>query len=707
MMNEDKFKLENEIIKVEFNKKTGCINSIVNKKNGKDMLLFKRNTKLFRIVYALENYRGHHFDSSNQEIKKLKIFNKERGQVAILYYENLESSRGIFNVNIEIRAEINNASDELKMSIKVKNNDRGEVSQVWFPWVRGFMSIGDKRDEDVLAYPGMGGALIKNPMGYFAKKGEALGFHEWTRESSSTILGRAYPGRSSMQWMDLGCKSHGLYMACLNREGKFLVPRVQKHLWSEEEHLSLAMVKYPYIKNGESWESPEYILSPHSGDWHAGADKYRSWLNTWLVKKEKSKWARETNGFYHFILRHQDGTTINNIEDIPGIFEEAKSHGINLLFVCGWFKSGHDGNYPDYTPENPGELKKMFEKVQKAGGRILLYFNMRSYNMSNPGYKKEGYRWTVKNHDGVPATESWGWAIPHYPSYEKSCFASMCPGATGWQKKFLKEISRSYKLEADCALFDQLLVVDICHDKKHGHDSPESSFGPGSVKMLREALEKGKKKNPEFELSMEGVADIYTPYVAIFHSRVDLTDKSNPEVFRYTLPWVTGISGGFIDMGLTGKLYQSFILGLPLDIEIHTHSCGRISFDPDISEKIKRINGLRDKYKDIFVNGKFMDDVGLEVKDEGLLAKLIKSSEGAVLTLWNKNENPLGSKITIDSVKSGINPVSPEAYFNDGVSGERAIAIDVSKDNNEISIKVPVIGSNEIALIKIGGIRND
>ncbi len=159
-------------------------------------------------------------------------------------------------------------------------------------------------------------------------------------------------------------------------------------------------------------------------------------------------------------------------------------------------------NYPDYEPSNPEKLKEAFNNVHKSGGYLLLYLNMRSYSMSNPDYKKEGFQWTSKTFDGLPLTETWGWAIPHYPSFEAVTYGNLCPSAKGWQQKFLEKLKRVVNLGADCVLFDQLLVVDLCHDKTHGHKSAESSYGPGALEMLKECLEEGKKMNPDFELSI-------------------------------------------------------------------------------------------------------------------------------------------------------------------------------------------------------------
>lgn len=710
-MSENGTVLENDIVKLVLDKETASINSLINKSVDKDMISFKTNTHLFRIVYAIENYRGHHFDSEDQKIDKIDISRHGNKYIAAISYNSLCSSNGAFDLRVKVIIELEDGSDEFHMWIEIANNDKGQVTQIWFPWIKGLTTIGDG-DDDLLAYPSAGGSLIPNPMDYFPHKGEDLEYHMWTRGRARTILAKPYPGRCSMQWMDIGCKDYGVYLACLNKEGDFLVPRVQKHLWEDEENLSLAMVKYPYINKGDTWTSPIYALSFHKGDWHIGADKYRNWLDCWLVKREKAGWAKNTNGFYHFILTHQDGTIINSIEDIPEILSEAKDHGINLLFVCGWFKGGHDGNFPDYEPNQPDKLKKALTEVHNSGGYALFYLNAHGYDISRPDYQKEGYDWTVKTYNGLPMTELVGWAIPHYPSYESVCLAFMCPSAIGWQNKYIEKIKRAVKIGADCTLFDQLLSVNICHDSNHGHKSPESSYGPGAVEMLRKAFEEGRKLNPEFELSMEGLVDIYTPYVGIFHSRVDLndevlalTDRVNPEVFRYTLPWVTGITGGFIDMGLKDKLYHSFLNGLPLDIEMHTHSYGRLSFDPELAREIKRVNMLREEHKDLFVDGVFMDNIGLEVNKKDMLSKLFRAKNSILLTLWNKSSKASDAQLIIDLLKLGFEAAIHTAFVEDGIVKEKRTILQVKSDKGKIFINVPNIASGDIAIVRAGGIK--
>lgn len=694
--------LENEIVKLVFDKGTGSINSLINKSFNKDLLLFKGRTQIFRIVYAIENYRGHHFDSNNQRVCEINILKDKNKQILKISYNKLCSKNGEFHVGVNIIIELEDNSDEVYMSISVKNNDKGQITQIWFPWIRGLTKISDNPENDILAYPGQGGNLISNPMDYFPGKGEHLSYHEWTMKLGKTILAQPYPGRSSMQWMDLGCKDYGIYLACLNKEGYFLLPRVQKHLWDKEEHLSITMVKYPYIDKNGSWESPKYVLSLHNGDWHIGADKYRNWLSTWMIKREKAAWAKNTNGFFHFLLNHQDGTTINYIKDIPEILKEAMEHGINLLFVCGWYIGGHNCiHYPDFEPNQPEQLKNVFKNVHDSGAHLLLYLNMRSYSKSHPDFKKEGYKWASKTFDGLPLTETWGWAIPHYPSFEAVTFGNMCPSARGWQEKFLGKMKRVVNLGADCALFDQLLVVDLCHDTNHGHVSAESSYGPGAIQMLKECLEEGKKINPTFELSMEGLVDIYSPYIAVFHSRVDFTSNSNPEVFRYTLPWVTGITGGLIDMGLIEKVYQSFLIGLPLDIEMHTHNFGRLYFDKELAKEIKRVNMIRDKYKSLFVNGVFKDNIGLEIKDKNITSKVFEGKNSILLTIWNKGKEKAKPKLILNLSKLGLEIKSYNIYFDRGLEKSNPQVLEFKTKKDKIIIDVPIVKGNDIIIVII------
>ncbi|MFZ5924328.1 MAG: DUF6259 domain-containing protein [Bacillota bacterium] len=693
--------LENSLVAFRFDSSSGVLCSVANKELGKEFIVCKERPELFRLVYALEDYRGHHIDASMQKARRVHLEEEHDAKILTVEYDGLSSQEGEFNLRVRVTARLGNNCDEVKMQIEVLNEDRGELTQVWFPWVRGLVNLTPEGEEDILCYPAAAGSLIPKPLSYFPGRGEPLGYHEWTRELARTILARPYPGRCSMQWMDFGCPSCGLYMASYDRRGYFVVPRVQKHLWDDEEHLSLAMVRYPYSTKGESWTSPEYGVSPHKGDWHRGADKYRNWLEEWLPKRRKAEWARNVNGFYHLILRHQDGTTINKIEEIDDILAEAQAHGIDLLFVCGWYRGGHNGiYYPEFAPAQPAALRDLIARVHRSGGRVLMYLNMRSWSMTDHGYKDKGLQWTSKTRDGLPLSEIWGWALGNYPSFEVVQFGNLCPHVEEWQDMFVERVMNTVSLGADCALMDQLLVVDMCHDTTHGHRTPEASYGPGALRMAKKALSAGKANNPDFELSMEGICDIYSADIAIYHSRSDFVAYAAPEVFRYTLPWVTGITGGCVDMGDKDKVKESFMLGLILDVEIHTHNRGRLSFDPGVASEIKRVNSLRQAHKDVLVEGRFMDTEGLRIVGGRVDGRLFCKESVKLITLWNRGETPASPSVTLTDADGFAGGMSRVTLDRQGKRGEEEL-LSWNVESGEMTILCPVLQAGEVAVVRV------
>ncbi len=87
-------------------------------------------------------------------------------------------------------------------------------------------------------------------------------------------------------------------------------------------------------------------------------------------------------------------------------------------------------------------------------------------------------------------------------------------------------------------------------------------------------------------------------------------------------------------MGSLEKVYQSFLIGLPFDIEIHTRIMSFLLIKK-LAEEIKRVNLIRDSHKKLFVDGIFKDDVGLDIDDKNIVVKLF---DGVILlTLWNKS----------------------------------------------------------------------
>ena len=699
------FVLENDEVRVVFHGEHGGIESLMNKAVQKEIIKCKQYAQLFKIIYPVNGVRSHHFDSKEQEVSDFRLVEDGSQKVLTIVYDRMKSEAGSFEVKVEVEARLALKGDEISLQMRIENSDQGELTQVYFPLISGLREIGDDPEEDTIIIPQAGGNIIRNPLNAFPGSKEPLGFNEW-----KTVNWASYPGHASMQWMDYSSDSHGLYLSCLNQEGEFLVLWAKKNLWDEKEHLSLSLIKYPYLKANDSWISSEFVVSPHRGDWHTAADKYRDWLEGWMEKAKTPEWLKDSNGFYHFVLRHGDGTMVNEVEEIPEIYREAQGHGVDLLFVCGWYEGGHDWMYPEYVAFDPEGLGKAFEEVHRAGGKLLLYTNGAIYTTGNPDWETQGKRWAVRRWDGsiaflggnAPGEVRWEWSPGHYPSFEGSTFALMCPREKEWISKLMEGVENAAKLKADVVLVDVVACISaLCFEEKHGHENPSLSWGPGIIGMLKSALEIGKRYNPDLSLCVEGIVDVYTPYVGIYHSRVDGYQppaESYPEVIRYTMPWVKGITGGFIDMGDTRKLSHYFILGLPMDLEIHTHERGRLSMDSELSEKIKKLNHLRRENSDLLVDGIFKDTVGVSCSHQDIRAKAFVEEESLLLALWQAGESAISTaKIVVDPIRLGAKLANPEGKL---LPARKPVELHFD-DQGRMAIELPEFHPDEVWLLRI------
>ena len=160
------------------------------------------------------------------------------------------------------------------------------------------------------------------------------------------------------------------------------------------------LVKYPFLRPGESAEVAGYRLCPVSGDWHRAADLYRAWCDGWIEIPEKPESVRRMNGWHRLILRHQYGRQLFHYRDLPDILKSGLAAGIDTLFLFGWHAGGHDSCYPEYDfAEDEGghdELKKQIAAFQAGGGHVILYYNGQLIDTATRFYETAGKRVSVK-----------------------------------------------------------------------------------------------------------------------------------------------------------------------------------------------------------------------------------------------------------------------------------------------------------------------
>jgi hypothetical protein len=125
---------------------------------------------------------------------------------------------------------------------------------------------------------------------------------------------------------------------------------------------------------------------------------------------------------------------------------------------------------------------------------------------------------------------------------------------------------------------------------------------------------------------------------------------SNPEVFRYTLPWTILACAIDVDPGLAN---QYFVLGLHLAIVAKGIENGkRLSDFPEFAQHIAHLASFRDRASRYLVDGTFKDDLGLRVS--GAFGKVYENQDELAVVLANTTNRPVSAGFQLDSQRHHI-----------------------------------------------------
>ncbi|MDD3927897.1 MAG: DUF6259 domain-containing protein, partial [bacterium] len=414
--------LENEKIRLEVDGR-GIIVLLKNKATGNDYikafpgggwkLIFRNDGCLENPIYA----------------------DRQQGLVTLLSasllkveYSSLVTDNGRLNIMLQYTIELQN--DEAYFTFYIRNEEEIEITEAWFPWIKGITALQDNPEDDFLLLPEACGRRMDNPLCTL------MDYHSGYMgpDEAGAVYSILYPGGASMQWIELSNGKEGIYMASYDSSFQTTCMSAIAHP-EEETNLSLAFTKYPFIKKGDNWESAPFVLSLHDGSWHAGARKYRSWAEkTWWKCPQPLNWVQDMSGWQRTFLKHQYGEDLQRYSDIPEIHRAADSGDIDALMLLGWWSGGFDNRYPEYElePEAAAELRSHIDQVHEHGGKIILYTNGRLIDVATDFYRRIGHRISLKDIDGNEYREHykfWG-SGTLLKLFGYKSFAVACPEAS-------------------------------------------------------------------------------------------------------------------------------------------------------------------------------------------------------------------------------------------------------------------------------------
>lgn len=626
----------------------GMLTSLVNNEVGHD---YAGNGGLWRLIYS-EGQELEKMLSAENSVPEIEV----KDSIMRLNYSGLINESGVtLDIVLKLTAEI--VGDDIRFSAEIVNNAPGVViRELHFPLLRHcrispgqrliWSDKGGERYADVLS------TVRSRHTQYMAK------------DNLETRMTSLYPGCAATNSFVLENDNEGLYFGSHDLSFQYTM-----HLLAaDDEGLIPTMVKYPFIGEGDKWKCNGYILSPYKGSWHVAAKKYQSWSKAWFRPQIPLKIVEEMNGWQRIIMRHQYGEIHYRYDQLEEIYHDGAEAGINTLFMFGWNRDGHDAGYPEYFADDSQggsvELKKNISRFKDAGGKLILYFNGQLIDMNTEFYRNTGRRISVKKADGNEHIEvySFGGNGTALRQFGNKTFVTACPACEEWFETLKKCVDTAVEFGVDAVFFDQLgWLSQPCHDTSHGHPVPFMAPVKAKADMLKRLQQYTKEQCPEMGLGIEWLSDITAQHVDFVHSMDGGSRAANnwletgekPELktfmewFYYIFPTVRATDREIRDdTDIERRVNRALLKGLRSDVEIYR--CRKtIAETPHYREYLREANRLRDKYRDIILNGIYCDNDFYELDNPEIDASCFRNGDEMAILLTQSHRDLLSAKLKV------------------------------------------------------------
>lgn len=603
-LNAEVFEIKNDKVRLSIDDR----GNLISLKNLVDNREYAGGEGLWRIIYQDGLSLEESVESASVPVKVAKT----DGKISLEY-------GGEFPVKVLCKLE----GDDIVFSSEIKNASKDKVLREFqFPMIQS----ANIKPETTLYWSHANGMSFPNVRGWLM-----AGFKSYMAQDNKAIERYdIYPSPLSMNYYVLDDGNCALYFASHDPEFEKTLHLLRtRKIGGRGDFkyggIDLAMAKYPFLNAGESKKIADFVISPHSGDWHVSAKKYRKWADSWYKHIPIDDDFKKSNGWQRIIMRHQYGKVLFRYDQLPEIRKAGKEAGLDTILMFGWWKEGMDAGYPEYTPDDTqgGDkaLKKWIREFQKDGGKVNLYYNGQLIDMGTNFYRTLGRKISIKRADGTEHMERYpfGGDGTALRVFGNKTFVTACPATKEWIEILKKLADRAIELGADGVFFDQLgFKSELCYDKSHGHPIPCQNIMKYKQEMLKNLRAYIREKKPDMSMGIEWVSDPTSMYADYIHSvapnlHVSRKDKfgvpctPHAPMYQYTFPEVYVTNRDIYNNdNVAPRCNLTVMRGWRDDAGVY-RCRATVDDAPVYKAYLAKIAPLREKYRDLILNGTFRD----------------------------------------------------------------------------------------------------
>lgn len=593
---------------------------------------------LLRIAAPLEHYPSHFIETSARA--KPEVTHRNGG--VLLSYNELVSDEGRFPVQIEIEAR--SADDGLVLRARVHNGWDHPLPQVVFPQILDLDAVAGI-DETRLQ---MGRGCLKP-------------FHELHMEPDDAWwldrrLQRYLPYGGipfNMKWLDYGDTDKGLTLYSRNTRHTaqgVMVQRVSR----EVERLHLRWLHFPFIAPGETWDSGEYVLFPHAGDWYAGAQPYRDFAARHYPYRAPQR-IREALAVRSLWPAPRNAPPNFPITTLPEYAEEIADPelGITELILWHWWLKNGYPIFLDPRLGTEGEFRDAVKQCNDMGVPVVFFVShhlVRDTDETDP-------EWLHLNAAMQTEQGNWTYGRDFLPLFQVPFMGThaMLRGSAlsrGWREEGWRNYAEILDRGASGICFD-VFGAWKGPNFNPAVDGPPDEEGEKLLEFAERAREMIHGANPDGTFSGEHVADVNVPvldYTWEWKNGYELADAGP---FRYVFPQYR-LNANVNDHprgALVGFMEGALLNIIPGNMLSH-----RLRDCPELVATLRQLTSLRRRYMSYFTEGQYRFMEGMSV--EGGRARLYTHDDRILVIVVNPTDNPANVTIAVDPSVWGAGAMS-------------------------------------------------
>jgi len=520
-------KAENELYRVELDRRNGVIRRVLDKAGGMDLIGEPRLAENFRLLLPLPGLHANYICGVEQDPPAIE----RTPEGLLLHWDGpLRNAHGKFNLDVTMRIEF--VGGAIHFPIAVRNGTPHRLAEVWYPILGGFKGLGE--GEARLETQ----ALV--PHGFTQRTGQLLRDFQPAGESLGCLCPEqafSYPGHMPMPWCSFyhGGLGRGFYFASHDplpraRALRFTMApgaatgRVGTSWPTAAERgempagITMNWAFFPYAKPGETFEGAPVVLQCHEGDWRRSAALYREWFTARFPLVDSRKhWLRRATEFMNTMFMLPEDNVNFTYADIPAWAKTAADFGLKSVQISGWQVGGHDRGYPHYEPEPRlgtwEELEAGVRACHQMGLRVYFFANVQPADITTEWYRKELHRYIIMDLWGNPVYyHGWGMGtLGARMGLTRVNSTDMNPAHPEVRDIIVRQITKLAQIGADGVHLDKLFAHPLDFNPRL-EGGPDLAMHEGILRCVEELLEACRRINPEFCLSYENNWDRLMSY---------------------------------------------------------------------------------------------------------------------------------------------------------------------------------------------------